>query len=216
VGLFKTILHCGWLVLPTYYHSIEPPIYKARSLHRPGHNCSNPTISHPHSARILGPPRTCNANDAIASNRSGDLPVDSPLTPKSHISSENSGVLDPALLVQGRDRFGAQPFAAGGAHRDHRRRAVDLVDHAAHHVAALVDFSTAASRLAFSARLMARADFGLADFLTARFFAVDVLPDTHLVLADFVAGLDDRVVGMLEDSNDRHSGMRLSAQARNP
>jgi hypothetical protein len=68
---------------------------------------------------------------------------------------------------------------------------------------------TAASRLAFSLCLMARADFGVADFLTARlragfftgdFFDVEVLPDTPLAPTDFAAGLDDRGVGIVERS----------------
>jgi hypothetical protein len=77
---------------------------------------------------------------------------------------------------------------------------------------------------------MVLADF-FADFLTARFFvalrfdaafftgdffAAEVfLADTRPALAGFVAGLDDRVDGIVGRLNNCHSGMRLLAQARN-
>ena len=48
-------------------------------------------------------------------------------------------MLDLALLVHRGDRLGAQIFAARRMHRIQRHRRIDLRQHRAHHVAALVD-----------------------------------------------------------------------------
>jgi hypothetical protein len=74
-------------------------------------------------------------------------------------------------------------------------------------------FSTAAARLAASACLIARADFGFADlfhaaFFTGDFFAVARLPDTAVALPGFAACLAVREVTMMEELCPRHYGMR--------